>query len=177
MQVSKRKRIVIAGGGTAGWSAAALLSNLFGKVFEITLIESEEVGTVGVGEATIPPIRIFHELAGVDENDFMRATNATFKLGINFENWLQEDVDYFHSFGTTGVDHWSSGFQHFWLGAKGLGNPNPYQTYSFESIAAAHNKFSREHGLIYAYHLDSGMWEVSPEYLRKTRCGACRRKN
>ena len=158
MQISRQKRIVIAGGGTAGWSAAALLSNLFGKVFEIILVESDEIGTVGVGEATIPTIRKFHELAGIDEDDFMRATNATFKLGINFENWSQEGVDYFHSFGTTGIDHWSSGFQHFWLGAKGLGNPNPYHIYSFESIAAAHNKFSRQYGLSYAYHLDSGLY-------------------
>ena len=81
------RSVVIAGGGTAGWMAAAALSQQFRRIVDITLVESEEIGTVGVGESTIPPIRTFHRLLSIDEQEFMRATAATFKLGISFENW------------------------------------------------------------------------------------------
>ena len=86
LQSRELKRVVIAGGGTAGWIAAAALSHQLGRVLELTLIESDEIGTIGVGEATIPPIRTFHKLLQIDEQEFMRATAATFKLGISFEN-------------------------------------------------------------------------------------------
>lgn len=98
------RRVVIAGGGTAGWMAAAALSKTFGECIDLTLVESEQIGTVGVGEATIPPMIIFHRLLGISESDFMRATKATFKLGIAFENWKEKDHRYFHSFGKTGKD-------------------------------------------------------------------------
>ena len=84
------KRVVIAGGGTAGWLAAAALSHQLGRLLDITLVESDEIGTIGVGEATIPPIRGFHKLLQIDEREFMRATAATFKLGISFENWAPQ---------------------------------------------------------------------------------------
>ena len=96
------KRVVIAGGGTAGWLAAATISNQLGKLLDITLIESDEIGTIGVGEATIPPIRVFHKLLQIDEQEFMRATAATFKLGISFENWGLNGDRYIHSFGRNG---------------------------------------------------------------------------
>ena len=108
------RRVVIAGGGTAGWMVAAGLSKSLGKLLDIMLIESDEIGTVGVGEATIPSLLNFHHLMEIDEQEFMAETMATFKLGISFENWRNVKEDYIHSFGLTGTDHWSAGFQHFW---------------------------------------------------------------
>jgi tryptophan halogenase len=96
------RRLVIAGGGTAGWLAAAAMSHQFHGILDIVLIESEEIGTVGVGESTIPPIRTFHRLLGIDEQEFMRATAATFKLGISFEDWGRIGDRYLHPFGITG---------------------------------------------------------------------------
>ncbi|HEY1151472.1 MAG TPA: tryptophan 7-halogenase, partial [Pseudoduganella sp.] len=109
------RRVVIAGGGTAGWMAAAALSKTMGRIHDITLVESDDIGTVGVGEATIPSIITFHDLLELNESEFMAATQATFKLGISFENWRNVGENYIHSFGTTGTDHWTAGFQHFWL--------------------------------------------------------------
>ena len=113
MKQQQIKQVVIAGGGTAGWMAAAALAKLLNKDIEICLIESDDIGTVGVGEATIPPIRTFHKLLGIDEQEFMRATQATFKLGIRFENWHQPNSDYIHSFGMTGKECWAGEFHHF----------------------------------------------------------------
>src|SRR5262245_57653363 len=109
------RRVVIAGGGTAGWMVAAGLSKTLGKVLDITLVESDEIGTVRVGEGTIPTLVTFHRLLEINEQEFMAATQGTFKLGIGFENWRAVGENYSHSFGTTGVDHWTAGFQHFWL--------------------------------------------------------------
>ncbi|MDX2413416.1 MAG: tryptophan 7-halogenase, partial [Woeseiaceae bacterium] len=78
------KKVVIAGGGTAGWMVAALLSKTMGKVLDISLIESDEIGTVGVGEATIPPLVKYNQLCQISEPEFMAAVQATFKLGISF---------------------------------------------------------------------------------------------
>ena len=94
------RRIVIAGGGTAGWMVAAGLSKTLGKVLDIKLIESDEIGTVGVGEATIPTLVTFHRLLDINEQEFMAATQGTFKLGIGFENWRDLNQNYIHSFGT-----------------------------------------------------------------------------
>ncbi len=115
------KKVVIAGGGTAGWMVAALLSKTMGKVLDISLIESDEIGTVGVGEATIPPLVQYNQLCQINEKEFMAAVQATFKLGISFENWRDVNEDYIHSFGNTGTDHWSAGFQHIWLTGKRKG--------------------------------------------------------
>ena len=109
----KLRKIVIAGGGTAGWMAAAALSKTLGELVDIKLIESEQIGTVGVGEATIPPIITFHRMLDIPENEFMRETQATFKLGISFENWRVDGEKYIHSFGTTGKDHWTRAFSIF----------------------------------------------------------------
>ena len=101
------RRLVIAGGGTAGWLAAAAMSHQFHGILDIVLIESDEIGTIGVGESTIPPIRVFHRLLGIDEQEFMRATAATFKLGISFENWGKVGERYMHPFGMTGKSTWA----------------------------------------------------------------------
>jgi len=103
------KKVVIAGGGTAGWMAAATLGKILGKTLDITLIESDEIGTVGVGEATIPTILTLHEVLKIKEQDFLTAVQGTFKLGISFENWRDVNEDYIHSFGFTGKDHWAAG--------------------------------------------------------------------
>jgi len=154
---TKIRKVVIAGGGTAGWMAAALLSKTLGKVLDITLIESEQIGTVGVGEATIPPLVTYLRLLNIKEQDFMAATQATFKLGINFENWKDVGEHYFHSFGTTGTDHWSAGFQHFWLKDRERGSQAPYGDYCLEVVAAMESKFAQlpKQGINYAYHIDA----------------------
>jgi len=154
------KRYVIAGGGTAGWMAAAMMSKTMGEEIEILLIESDMIGTIGVGEATIPPLLKFNNILGLNEADFMRETRATFKLGINFENWKDVNDSYFHSFGHTGKDHWSAGFQHFWLAGEKRGIKSSFDDYCLEVVAAFANKFARlpDHTLNYAYHLDSSRY-------------------
>jgi tryptophan halogenase len=151
------KKVVIAGGGTAGWMVAGLLSKTMGTVLDIKLIESDEIGTVGVGEATIPPLVQFHQLCDIKEPEFMAAVHATFKLGISFENWRDVNEDYIHSFGNTGTDHWSAGFQHVWLSGHQKGIATDYGDYCLELRAAQENKFAHlpKNGLNYAYHIDA----------------------
>ena len=154
------RRIVIAGGGTAGWMTAAALARTLGPVAEVTLVESEQIGTIGVGESTIPPLVTYNRLLGINEAEFMRATQATFKLGINFENWRVPGENYFHSFGGTGKDHWSAGFQHFWLNGRERGHTAPYGEYCLELKAAEAGKFAHlpDDRMNYAYQLDSGLY-------------------
>ena len=151
------RRVVIAGGGTAGWMAAACISKILGKRLEIKLIESDEIGTVGVGEATIPSLINFHNLLEINEQEFMAATNATFKLGIGFEGWRDVGQDYIHSFGMTGTDHWTAGFQHFWRKGRERGLAGDYGDYCLELRAAQENRFAHlpRGGMNYAYHLDA----------------------
>ncbi len=160
------KKVVIAGGGTAGWMVAALMSKTMGKVIDISLIESDEIGTVGVGEATIPPIVRYHKLCQISEPEFMAAVQATFKLGISFENWRDVNEDYIHSFGNTGTDHWSAGFQHIWLSGHRKGIATDYGDYCLELRAAEENKFAHlpKNGLNYAFHIDATLYA---KFLRK----------
>ncbi len=152
------KNIVIAGGGTAGWIAAAALARKMGSLVNVRLVESETIGTIGVGEATIPPLRTFHKLLQIDEQAFMRATAATFKLGIQFENWGHIGERYIHSFGVTGQQSWLAEFVHFYLSAKARGLESEYGDYCFELEAARQHKFatSSQSNIQYAYHLDAG---------------------
>ncbi|VEF25081.1 Tryptophan halogenase [Shewanella baltica] len=160
------KRVVIAGGGTAGWMAAAALTKLMGKHLEIVLVESDEIGTVGVGEATIPTLHIFHRLLGLKEQEVMAATNATFKLGISFENWQDINKNYLHSFGFLGKDCWACGFQHFWLKGKQLGMVSEIGDYCAEHLAARQERFAvlPNQDYNHAYHMDASLYA---KYLRK----------
>lgn len=166
MSTNKIKKIVIAGGGTAGWMAAASLSKLLGKDFDITLIESDQIGTVGVGEAAIPTLVTFHRLLGINEQEFMRETNATFKLAIGFENWKQQAEKYFHGFGLVGKGCWAGDFQHFWLHSLKKGYNAEYDEYCPETQAAKAGKFAKssQGGLNYSYHLDATLYA---KFLRK----------
>jgi tryptophan 7-halogenase len=160
------RKVVIAGGGTAGWMAAAALSKTLGKVLDITLVESDEIGTVGVGEATIPTLVTFHRLLEINEQKFMAAVQGTFKLGIGFENWRDQGEDYIHSFGVTGRDHWTAGFQHFWLKGRELGLAGDFGDYCLELRAALESKFAHlPSGQInYAFHIDASLYA---RFLRK----------
>ena len=160
MQSQSVKRVVIAGGGTAGWTAAAALVQQLGPLLDITLVESDEIGTVGVGEATIPTIRTFHALLGVDEREFMRATQASFKLGIAFENWGRPGDRYIHAFGDIGKSTWMGDFHNMWLMAKSRGFGGELGDYCFELQAARAGKFvlSEASQINYAYHFDASLY-------------------
>ncbi len=160
------KRVVIAGGGTAGWMAAAAIGKLLGEHLDITLIESDEIGTVGVGEATIPTMLSFHRLLEINEREFLEAVNGTFKLAIKFENWGKLNESYIHSFGKTGRDCWAGEFHHFWLKGLEQGLNAPYGDYCLELKAAEAGKFeiSDNPWINYAYHLDATAYA---KFLRK----------
>lgn len=160
MNGRRKLRVVIAGGGTAGWMTAAAMANTLGSVIDLTLVESEAIGTIGVGESTIPPLLLFNRLLGIGEADFMRATKATFKLGIKFENWRDVGETYFHSFGSVGKDHWSAGFQHFWLHGLQNGHTHSLDDYCLELKAALEGKFAHlpDERMNYSYHIDSGRY-------------------
>ncbi len=164
--MKKNETIIIVGGGSAGWMTAAALSNAFGATKKIILIESDAIGTVGVGEATIPAVKSFNTLLGIDEAEFMRNTQGTFKLGIQFENWGAQGDSYMHPFGLVGKDSWMANFQHFWLKAKRKGVAKSYFDYSLNIRAAYSNKFfiDSNSGVDYAYHFDAGLYAA---YLRK----------
>lgn len=166
-------KICIVGGGTAGWMTAAAMSRVLGKDYgEITLVESDAIGIVGVGEATIPQINIFNRLLEIDENEFVRRTKGSFKLGIQFVNWGGLGQSYMHPFGSFGVDMEGLSFHSFWLRLylKGLA---PYiSEYSLQSKAAELGKFMRPidagqsplSHLAYAFHFDAGLYAL---YLRE----------
>ena len=163
---SRVQRIVILGGGTAGWMTATALARTFGPALSITLLESEEIGTVGVGEATIPTIHWFNELIGLDEAEFLRATKATFKLGIEFVDWAAPGHRYFHPFGSYGAQLPGVAFHHRWLKAVNEGLEMPLAALSLAGRLAAENRFAKPVGearsilstLGYAYHFDAGLY-------------------
>lgn len=165
--------IIILGGGTAGWmTAAALAKVITTRNCAITLIESEEIGTVGVGEATIPQISIFNSVLGIDENEFVKATQGTFKLGIEFVNWKSIGSAYIHPFSTYGTDLHNVQFYHYWQKAFKLGLSPDISDYSLNIQACYHNKFTRAMDvpnsplskIAYAYHFDAGLYA---QFLRR----------
>jgi tryptophan halogenase len=165
--MNAKTKVVVAGGGTAGWLTAYSLVTRLGKLLDITLVESDQIGSVGVGEATIPTMRTFHRLVGIDEQEFMSATQATFKLGIQFDNWGQQGDSYFHSFGEIGQRSWMAEFHEFWLEAKDRGFGGSLDDYCLELKAAKANKFATMAGnksLNFAYHLNATAYAA---YLRK----------
>src|SRR5688500_10907214 len=136
------RQIVIAGGGSAGWMTAAALSSLLDpKDVTITLVESDQIGTIGVGEATIPDIINFNRILGVGEAEFMKATQATFKLGIEFVDWGRKGDSYIHPFGNHGVDMRGIDFHQYWLHSNAAGNDRAIQQYSLCAVMAKQNKF------------------------------------
>ncbi|WP_296678351.1 tryptophan halogenase family protein [Novosphingobium sp.] len=165
MSDAPRLEFVIAGGGTAGWIAAATLARFLGDCAAITLVESDEIGTVGVGEATIPQIHNLLVGLGIDQGDFLRATNASFKLGIEFAGWLREGDSYIHSFGTVGRGVGLIPFRQLWLRGRALGQAGDFGNYS-PNVAAAHedrfgiggNADGSAPDLAYAYHLDATLF-------------------
>lgn len=136
------KSIVIAGGGTAGWMTAAKLSKHFSKTdVRLTVIESSEIGTVGVGEATIPTLRRFYQSLGMNDMEVMRKTNATVKLGIEFKHWHKPDTSFIHPFGLFGHDANGIRFHHYWMKVRELGDTTPLEKYSLGIALARANKF------------------------------------
>ncbi|WP_158972035.1 tryptophan halogenase family protein [Paraglaciecola sp. L3A3] len=173
MQNNKIKKILILGGGTAGWMAAAALSKVLRQEFcEIRLVESEQIGTVGVGEATIPQIQLYNQLLGLDENDFVRKTQATFKLGIQFVNWNKKGSSYFHAFGDVGKDMEGVHFYQYWLKMRALGKAADIDEYTLTASACHENRFMRSidagnsplSNIAYAFHFDAGLYA---KYLRE----------
>jgi tryptophan halogenase len=171
-------RIVIVGGGTAGWMAAAILARLLPAArYAITLIESDEIGTVGVGEATIPQLQLVNAVLGIDEDAFMRATAATYKLGIEFVGWGAPDSRYIHAFGNTGRPIGQTPFQHFWRRGTTLGEPASLDAYCLNAAAAYAGRFARGPeaqskmlgGLVHAFHFDAGRYAAFLRHYAEAR--------
>lgn len=164
------KKLVIAGGGTAGWMAAALLKKVFADTLAVELVESEDIGIIGVGEATIPPIQIFNQYLGLDEKEFLRETKATIKLAIKFENWRVQGESYYHTFGAPGATMGVTNFQHYWLRAKELGLAESLWDFDLNYLCCEQGKFNKiktpnpVYDMPYAYHFDSALYG---KYLRK----------
>lgn len=161
------RQIVIVGGGTAGWMAAALLARALGDGVRIQLIESDEIGTVGVGESTIPSIRLINSFLGLDEDDLLRSVKGTIKLGIEFNDWLRPGASYLHAFGDIGLPLGLLPFHHYWLRSRHADASAPdLWAYSLNAQAIAARRVARMErvgesplaGLRYAYHLDAGLY-------------------
>ena len=164
---------MIVGGGTAGWMTAAALSKVLTRGYTIRLVESDEIGTVGVGEATIPMIKLFNQALDLDENDFVRRTKGSFKLGIEFVGWGREGDVYHHGFGKIGQDLGLVPFHQYWLKMHQAGKAGPLEAYSINTEAALQGKFMRAVAdrpnspladIAYAYHFDAGLYAA---YLRE----------
>jgi tryptophan halogenase len=173
MLSDKRIRsIAIIGGGSAGWMTAATLSKILGTQFaSVTLVESEEIGIIGVGEATIPQMATFNRMLGIEEDDFVRRTKGSFKLGIQFVDWGRKGHTYFHPFGGYGLNMEGVSFHSFYLRMMQQGEAPSPDPWSIEATAGLQNKFMRPFdagnsplsNIAYAYHFDAGLYA---RYLR-----------
>jgi tryptophan 7-halogenase len=168
------REIVIIGGGTAGWMAAAALAKVLGPGVSIRLVESEAIGTVGVGEATVPHLKLFNQILEIDEIDFVKQTQGTFKLGIEFVDWGRLGDRYIHGFGSIGHDYGMLPFHQYWLKMFRAGKALDIGAYSLNTAAAPRGKFmasasdvpahSPLANIAYAYHFDAGLYA---QYLRR----------
>ncbi len=165
--------VVIVGGGTSGWMTASALAQVLRGKYNIRLVESDEIGTIGVGEATIPMIALFNTMLQIDENEFMRETQATFKLGIEFVNWGRLGDRYLHGFGPIGQENWTVDFHQYWLKQYLAGKAQELDKYAINSAACLQNKFMRPRldmpksplsQIRYAFHFDATLYA---RYLRK----------
>jgi tryptophan halogenase len=172
------QKLVIVGGGTAGWITAAAFARLLGQKLDITLVESEAIGIVGVGEATIPQIIRLNAILGLDENAFLRATSGTFKLGIEFVDWGSIGSRYLHTFGDTGLPLGNVAFHHYWRRSAGQApDPKGLWNWSLHQMAADQARFGKLErvgntamtGLAYAYHFDASRYAL---FLRDYAEGA-----
>jgi len=161
------RRIVIVGGGTAGWMTAAAFSKALGGAYSIRLIESDEIGIIGVGEASIPNLTEFNRALGIDEDEFLRATRGSFKMGIEFVNWGAQGDRYIHGFGKIGQMGDTVPFHHFWLRMARAGQAGPLGDYSINTVAPRQAKFMRARHdmagsplaeIAHAYHFDAGLY-------------------
>ena len=162
------KNIVIVGGGTAGWMAASACAKVLGLDYSIRLVESDEIGIVGVGEATVPHLKLFNNLLEIDEIEFIKKVQGTFKLGIQFVDWGRLGDEYIHGFGTIGHDYGMLPFHQFWIKAFNAGNATDIGAYSLNTAAAPLGKFmasatdvppaSPLANIAYAYHFDAGLY-------------------
>ncbi|WP_296818585.1 tryptophan halogenase family protein [Brevundimonas sp.] len=152
------RRVVIVGGGAAGWMAASALAKVFGSLIRIELVESDEIGIVGVGEATIPQIKLFNGLLGLDEKDFLRRTQGTIKLGIQFVDWKRRGHSYLHAFGQFGRNVGGLSFHQYWLKARKSEQAEDLWAYSLNAEAAERGLFGHGADLAYAYHFDAGLY-------------------
>ena len=164
------KKVVIAGGGTAGWMAAALLKKVLQTQIDIELVESADIGIIGVGEATIPPIQTFNQFLGLDEKAFLRETHGTIKLAISFENWRKDGDSYLHTFGAPGATLGFIGFHHYWLRARRAGLTDSLWDFDLNALCCEQAKFNKiqsdnpVYQLGYAYHFDSALYG---QFLRR----------
>ena len=173
MNENRITTIAIVGGGTAGWMAAAALAKVLGRDCSIRLVESEEIGTVGVGEATVPHLKLFNKILEIDEIEFVKKTQGTFKLGIEFVDWGRLGDRYIHGFGTIGHDYGLLPFHQYWIKAFKAGEAAALGAYSLNTAAAPRGKFmasatdvsptSPLANIAYAYHFDAGLYA---RYLR-----------
>jgi tryptophan halogenase len=162
------RNIVIVGGGTAGWMTASALAKVLGREYSIRLVESEEIGTVGVGEATVPHLKLFNNLLEINEAEFVMKTQGTFKLGIQFNNWGHLGESYVHGFGSIGHDVGLMPFHQYWIKAALAGKATDIGDYSVNTAASLRGKFmapatdvpanSPLGSIAYAYHFDAGLY-------------------
>jgi tryptophan halogenase len=161
------RTVVIAGGGTAGWMAAAALSRFLLPGTTVRLVESDEIGSIGVGEATIPHIRAFNHALGIDEDEFLRATQGSFKLGIEFRNWGALGDTYIHGFGPIGQELDGVPFHHYWLRMRAEGAARDLGSYAIGTAAPLQGKFMRARHdmatsplgqIVHAFHFDASLY-------------------
>jgi tryptophan 7-halogenase len=165
------RRVVIAGGGSAGWMVAAAFARYLPSDWQITLVESDTIGTVGVGEATIPQIALFNAGLGIGEAEFLRATQGSYKLGIAFDGWGGHGESYLHAFGNIGRPLGLLSFHQYWLRARAAGKAVDLGHYVINAVAARSGRFARSRGgdsaipdIVPAYHFDAGLYAA---FLRR----------